>query len=219
MEKSYEKFYESLSRNSKRQIKRNKKKIEKKVGEDTRFVEYTSEEDVEKFLAAANTISVKTYQARLFGEVVENTKEDIALYRYYARLGFFRSFIFWIKEKPISFLLGFQTPDGVYDHAIMGYDPNWMPYGPGFRCNVLFLEKLYEKNSPICIDFGGGDSQLKRLMANNTRESVTPILFCKTFKGTVLFFIGSTTEMFNRKIVLILERIGIKNTIKKWFRK
>ena len=218
-EESYDAFYKTKSRNSRKQIKNKTNKLEKRLGSTLAFREYADEESVVPFLQAANSISVKTYQAKLFGELIENSDETRRLFTLYARYGWFRSFILWAGNLPISFILGFQTPDGIYELAVMGYDPEWYEYNAGFNCNLRALRCLYERNTPQLLDPGGGDNDLKRLLGNRKRESVNPILLPKSFSGAALYAIKSFSEYANRKAVSILEHAGIKGTIKRWLRK
>jgi hypothetical protein len=179
-EDSYDSFYRKKSKSSRSQIRYKNNRLRKKVGPGLRFEEYSNEESVKAFLKAANSISVRTYQARLFGEVVENSDDNRKLLTLYGRYGYFRSFVLWADQLPISFILGFQTADGVYELAIMGYDPDWYEYNPGFNCNIMLLKCLYENNTPHLMDPGGGDNDLKRLLGNKKKESVSPVLFPKT---------------------------------------
>ena len=218
-EDSYDTFYRKKSKSSRSQIRYKTNRLRKKVGPGLRFEEYSSEVSVEAFLKAANSISVKTYQARLFGEVIENSDDNRKLLTLYGRYGYFRSFVLWADQLPISFILGFQTADGVYELAVMGYDPDWYEYNPGFNCNIMLLKCLYENNTPHLMDPGGGDNDLKRLLCNKTKKSVSPVLFPKTPYGTALYYLGIASDLTNRWTVSILKRIGIKNKIKRWFRK
>ena len=216
---NYDSFLRKFKKQTRRTIKRKLKNVRHTFGSKLFIREYDSLDSVESFLDASNIISVKTYQAKLFGEVVENSYEMRKLLLSYARYGYFRSFILWIDQLPISFLLGFQTPDGVYEHAIMGYDPDWSRYSPGFCCNILLLKRLYKSNTPNFIDFGQGTNQLKQILGNRETETISPILLPKSPYGKLIYSLYSFSEATNRFIVKRLDDLGLKNRLKNYFRK
>ena len=216
---NYDAFYQTKSKNSKKQIKYKTNVLNKRVGPGLKLEEYTAEQSLERFLQAANAISVKTYQAELFGEVIEDSAAMRRLFGLYARNGYFRSFILWADQLPIAFALGTQTPDGLYELSIMGYDPDWSEFNAGFNCTLKIVQHLYLHNTPERMDIGGGGNDLKRLFGTTKTVNMSPILLPKSLYGMALHRLGAISEQANRGIVFILDKLGLKTRVKQWFRR
>ena len=135
----------------------------------------------------------------------------VCFYSELARQGTFRSFILWHDAIPLCFILGNQGGDGTFQHQKTGFDPQWRDYSPGLYCNILMLQRLYEIARPIVLDFGSGDADYKRLFANKTGLSASPILMPQTFIHFFVYLIYSSSIKFNDTVVDFLDKIGIKD--------
>jgi len=207
----------SFSKNRKKDLIKAEKKFMDKFGTSALLMEYKAKDHVKHFLAAAEAINRKTYQARLLNETIDSGAEATQAFEASAEAGFLRSFVLWVEDIPIAFVEGYQTPSGVYEAERTGYDPAYSEYRPGVNCHIQLIRRLYQDNKPIILDFGVGDGGLKRLFSNRERQSVSPILLPKNTKGASIFVILEMSRRLNTVFILLLERFGLKNRIKKIF--
>ena len=216
---SYDAFLSGRSKKTRAQFRNSRNRLKKIAGDGLALDEYTDAGDVARFLAAANEISARTYQARLFGEVVECTAESKHLYDRYARCGLFRSYILRAGLTPIAFLLAYGEPDGTHVWATEGYDPDWREGSPGTNCALMVVERLYELGTFAKIDFGGGYSEQKRFLGNHERMAVNPMLLPKTLKGASLLAVETIVEGGNRHAVALMAKTRLRARIKQWLRR
>jgi hypothetical protein len=120
---------------------------------DVRWVRYSAPEEVNAFLDLAVAISRKTYQWRLFDRGLTDTEKLRHRLEFTAANGWFRSYVLFSGDKPISFVAGWQHA-GIYDHHEIGYDPDYRKYGPGTVLHMFMIEDLFTHNPPQILDFG-----------------------------------------------------------------
>lgn len=215
----YASFIGELSSKYRNQLRKKEKVFGEHVGTAFELKEYRSAEDVEPFLYSASSINKKTYQFRLFGESVDNDKATIEASQCAALGGAFRSFILWHGDVPLCFVLGHQRADRTYEHRKTGYDPEWRDISPGIICNLLILRRLYESDRPQVLDFGSGDSDYKRLFANETCMTANPVLIPRRPKYLVAFWLFQGFSAVNEGAVRLLDRLGLKAWIKRRLRR
>jgi hypothetical protein len=218
-EDSYDAFFGAKRSKYKNQLRKKEKIFLERVGSDFRLEEYRSTEQLDSFLAAADCINKKTYQYNLFGESVGNTQEDRERYLKLAQHGEFRSFVLWHAEKPLCFILGFQRMDGIFRHVMTGFDPEWRECAPGINCNILMLRRLYQDDRPKLLDFGSGDADYKRLFANETRYSCSPLLIPNSLAYSFIYSLHVVSARTNDIAVGLLNRWGLKDRIKRLLRR
>ena len=116
-------------------------------------------------------------------------------------------------------MLGHQGADGTYEHRKTGYDPEWRNIAPGIICNLLMLRRLYESDRPQVLDFGSGDSDYKRLFANESTLTASPVLIPRRPKYMVAFWLFKGFTAVNDRSVRLLARLGLKDWIKRRLRR
>ena len=216
---SYEEFFNEKSSKYKNQLRKKEKMLREQLGAAFSFKEYRSVEDVTPFLQAADSINKKTYQYKLFGEQVDNDAQSTAAYTATALKGQFRSFVLWHDDIPLCFVLGHQSADGIFEHRQTGFDPQWRDCAPGINCNILLLQSLYATHRPKILDFGSGDADYKRLFANTVLSSASPMLVPRTLRYLLPFLLYTGAAWLNAMAVVVLDRFGLKDRIKRLLRR
>ena len=216
---SFASFIGELGSKYRNQLRKKEKVFGERVGAAFELKEYRLVEDVESFLGAASAINKKTYQFRLFGESVDNDNASVGASQRAAAGGAFRSFILWHGSVPLCFVLGHQRADGTYEHRKTGYDPEWRDIAPGIICNLLMLKRLYESDRPKVLDFGSGDSDYKRLFANESCMTANPVLLPRRPQYLVTLWLFRIFTAVNDSLVRLLDRLGLKDWIKRRLRR
>jgi CelD/BcsL family acetyltransferase involved in cellulose biosynthesis len=138
---------------------------EKKAGE-FRIVKSTSLEHIADFLRDANRISVNTWQTDQLGLRIKNDNIELAQYTFLANQGALRSYLLYIGDKPVTFVVGMQF-HGVFRYDEVGFDRQFHSIAPGKILLIKILEDLYAHDTPQWFDFGMGDADYKRVFCNH----------------------------------------------------
>jgi hypothetical protein len=216
---SYDAFFQAKRSKYKNQLRKKEKVFRNRVGLRFSLEEYQTAEEVSRFLAAADQINKKSYQYNLFGESIGDDTQNTKKYKKHSQRGEFRSFVLWHEDTPLCFVLGLQKSNGVFNHIMTGFDPEWRDYAPGINCNIRMLQRLYEEDRPRLLDFGSGDADYKRLFSNESRLSCSPMLIPDSIGYSIVYGIYKYTAKANQATVNLLERWGLKDKIKRVLRR
>ena len=142
---------------------------QKKIGA-SRLVCVTEPVQVAEFLDAAHLISQRTWQSAQLGLRIHNNDVEAQLFTFLATQHALRSYLLYVDEKPIAFLIGTQF-QGHFNYEEVGYDRDFADRSPGLVLLLHVLDDLLKNNPPRRFDFGGGEADYKRLFATSTSES------------------------------------------------
>ena len=215
---SYDEFFKERSSKQRNQLRTKEKVLAEQLGQETSFREYRLPQEVAEVLAAAKAINRKTYQYRMFGETIDDEGDSAAAAQRAAAAGCFRSFVLWHRERPVCFIMGHQRSDGTFEHRFTGFDPDYREAAPGINCNILLLQRLYAADRPMLLDFGSGDSDYKRLFSNLARTTSNPVLLPRKLRFLLAYGLYEASAAFNRVAVACLQRLGVKEWIKRRLR-
>ncbi len=140
------------------------KRKEKKLGE-IKVVRCSNVDQVADFLRDAHAISVNTWQTEQFGLRVKNDPCDLAQFTFLASQGALRSYLLYQGETPMAFIIGNQHR-GLYRYEEVGFDRKYHALSPGQVLLLKVLDDMFGDNPPECFDFGMGDADYKRMLAN-----------------------------------------------------
>lgn len=142
---------------------------QKKIG-SSRLVCVTEPGHVAEFLDAAHLISQRTWQSAQLGLRIRNDDSEAQLFTFLATQHALRSYLLYVDEKPVAFLIGTQF-QGHFSYEEVGYDRDYADRSPGLVLLLHVLEDLLKNDPPRRFDFGGGEADYKRLFATSTSES------------------------------------------------
>lgn len=181
------------------------KRKEKKLG-DIRVVRCSSVDQVADFLRDAHLISVNTWQTEQFGLRVKNDEADIAQFTFLASQGALRSYLLYQGETPMAFIIGNQHA-GLYRYEEVGFDRKYHALSPGQVLLLKVLDDMFQDNPPECFDFGMGDADYKRMLANVETTAGNIWLVPPGIKGCTLvtFLNGSRSiRQCGRQLIKVL---------------
>ncbi len=142
---------------------------QKKIGA-SRLVRITEPGQVAEFLEAAHFVSQRTWQSAQLGLRIHNNDVEAQLFTFLATQNALRSYLLYVDEKPVAFLIGTQF-QGHFSYEEVGYDRDFADRSPGLVLLLHVLDDLLKDNPPRRFDFGGGEADYKRLFATSTSES------------------------------------------------
>ena len=184
--------------------------------EPVRMVKFTRTEDVNRFLTSAVEISKKTYQWNLHGRGLSATEKIGRRYCFAAQNGWFRSYILFCGDVPVSFIAGYKWRGRYYTDEI-GYDPAWSAQSPGSVLTVMALEDLFAENTPDLIDFGSYD-KYKEFFSNDGYSHSDVMLFRRTLYCRLAQTAHYACRVATRAAVRCLSAFNVKSKLKRAIR-
>ena len=201
---TWEVFQQVRSPESLKKIDRRERALAREAGGATRLVEIRRMEDAEPYASDINRLMGTSWQARHLGHSL-----DVGGMRPVAERGWLRSFLLMAADQPAAFVFGYQG-EGVFVYEQIGYDQRFAKHSPGTLLLYRLIRRLYEDDTPQCVDFGEGEAEYKQVLANDVIrvQSVMAVRRCLSLR--VRFAAALAHSRGNRLGRLILEKVGIK---------
>lgn len=218
MPKTFEEYLGVLGSKSRRSIKYRQRKLSKDFDGDVETISYDNIDKIEPYLDAAIAVSKTTYQWHLLGLGLRDREVLRKKITYAANQGWFRSYVLFIKGKPVAFMLGFQYADCYY-YEDVGFDPEWSKWGVGSILQMNVMEELYSRDDkPSKFDFSTGYGKHKAQFGNASRDEVNMLLLPKTWTNIITVRLFKINESISEFVINVLDRIGLKRALKRMVR-
>ncbi|MEP7301472.1 MAG: GNAT family N-acetyltransferase [Caldimonas sp.] len=150
----FEAYMMSLGAKSRQNIRREMRQLDKNFA--ARFQRVTEAAEVGPFLAAAESVSRKTYQWNVGQRIVEDEPTRRSLQELAGR-GELRCYGLALDGQPCAFMRG-KLAGGVYEFETAGFDPAFGKASPGAVLLLWAVRDLIEHAPCRVFDFGtGGD--------------------------------------------------------------
>lgn len=170
---------------------------------------------MERFFAEVLRIAQKTYQWGLgvgFQGGVEN-RERLALE---ARNGWFRGYVLYVKDKPVTFWICTVYKETVYlDYT--GYDPDFGKYEVGTALLFRVVDEMCRENIKQ-LDFGPGSAFYKERLADSSFEEGAMYAFAFSLRGVLLNVLRLLTQLPIELMRQLLLHLGLEQRAKRWWR-
>lgn len=170
MPASNDAWLRSMRPRSRQTMQRRTRKLAEHFANEIALLRVTTPEQVPSFLAHRETLYQRTWQAKALGGRTYSREEQVAYYHAIAERGWLRSYLLMAGGQPIAFVVGFQYR-GVFHCVEPGYEPSLAALGPGSVLMHLIIEDLFADQRPDVLDFGFGENQYKRTLANSARDA------------------------------------------------
>jgi hypothetical protein len=150
------------SAKSLRRLREKERALCRLLHRDMTLVEMRQVSDLDPHRHTIESLMNATWQAQELGHHLRvSDLEDVA------RKGWLRSFLLLAGNQGLAFVCGYQGM-GVFVYEQVGYDQKFAKFSPGAILLYRLLERLYEHDTPQCVDFGEGEAEYKSLLANQT---------------------------------------------------
>ncbi|MGH6689675.1 MAG: GNAT family N-acetyltransferase [Gammaproteobacteria bacterium] len=216
---TYHEYLEQLGGRSRQSVQYSERKLDRDMSGQVRSVCFEHAHSIDTFLTDASAISRKTYQWRLLGLGLRDSDWTRRRLTLAAERGWFRSYILYCKDAPVAFLLGYQYR-GCYYYTDVGYDPEYADWSVGTVLQIKMLKDLYSRpDRPSLFDFSTGYGSHKARFANVSRQEVHLLLLPRTIANRLLAATYVSAERISAGLVSFLDRLGVKNRVKKLVRR
>ena len=172
----------------------------------------TTAQEIPGFIDAVRTVEQRTWQYRRLG-LVSDVQQKLDLWRQWASMGAFRSYLMEQQGRPVAFAIGFQWKDR-YTYVETGYDPEYAAKSPGQVLLYRMLEDLIARNPPKLLDFGFGDSEYKRMFANHETRSGPVVLVRRSIRALTAWRLMQWRSSLGRGIRRVLSKAGMLSLLR-----
>ncbi len=200
-------------------LKRKIKKVKKSNEEIPFFKSYSSTSDVEEFLSIAKNISEKSYQEKLLGR--ELPTDDTFKQKLYemAKNNEFKGYILFAEDTPIAYNLCPIYGQGVMLYDFTGFDPKYSRYSAGTVLQYKIIEACFEDSLINVYDLCTGEGKHKEFFATGHKNCCDVFYFPSTSYYILTVYLRFYIEKISRSFTNILDKLGIKDRIKKFIRR
>lgn len=178
---------------------------------------YQTPAEMMDFYDLARRISVKTYQERLLDAGLPESEDFRAGMMRLAEAGRVRAYLLFLKGEPVSYLYLPVEEDRLI-YAYLGYDPEHARHSPGTVLQWLAVEALFAEGGFRYFDFTEGQGAHKELFGTNSLFCANVFFLKDTARNRRLVRLHRMLTGLSDKMVAFLDRLGVKQTIKKWLR-
>jgi len=216
---SFDEYLKQLSHRSRRSIRNSQSLLRREYNEEASLICFDTIEKIGRFLDDAVKISMKTYQWRLLGRGVRDREKSAATLHFAAERGWMRCYILYCKGTPVAFMLGYQYAN-TFLAVEMGYDPEWAKFSVGSVLQWKIIEDLYKRDdTPSIFDFSTGEGSHKSRFGKEAREEVNIVLLTATPGNRMLVAAWRGVTAVSDTAVQALDRLGVKQSLKKAIRR
>ncbi len=210
---SYKAKFSSKSRSG---INRKIKKFaEESGGLDMRI--YRQPEELDTFFSLAGKVSAASYQERLLDCGLPRDTDAIEAAKTAAANDGIRAFLLFAHGEPVSYLYC-PIEEAVLQYAYLGYLPESAKLSPGTVLQWLALEALFAERRFRAFDFTEGDSDHKRFFSTHQVPCKQELLLRPSLRNRCLIGFHTGLQTFSDTSVKALDRLGLKQKIKRWIR-
>jgi hypothetical protein len=213
---NYEDVYRQRSANTRHNLKRYSKRLLKAYGDQLEIRRFGSIGDLEKMMSDTEVIAKKTYLRGLGAGFAVNDQTR-RLLELAANQGWLRAQILYLKGEPCAFWNGLLYRRTFFT-LTTGYQPDLADFRPGMFLLQKLLEDLCAEGDVDEVDFGFGDAQYKRDLADYEHSQAVVLLFAPNLKGIVLNCLRTPLIYASNQAHRLLAKTGIQQKVKKAWR-
>ena len=182
----FESYMMSLGAKSRQNIRREMRQLDKLFA--CEFSAVTNENAVESFLAAAESISRKTYQWNVGQRMLNDEPTRLSL-KHRAQRGELRCYSLSLNGRPCAFMRG-KLVGNLYEFETAGFDPEFGRASPGAVLLMWAVRDLIENASCKVFDFGQGGDEVgyKARFGNESHRCADLQIGPRTNPYTLLLF-------------------------------
>jgi CelD/BcsL family acetyltransferase involved in cellulose biosynthesis len=215
---TFEDYLKRFSAKSRSTLRRKVRKFGQLCGGEPDWRTYRTRKETEEFYRLARDVSRKTYQERLLDAGLPESDEFRKKMLAAAERDETRGYLLFHESKPVAYL---HCPlhDGVAFYGHLGYDPEYAKWSPGTVLQHLALEQLFAEGDARMFDFTEGEGRHKSFFATHSALCADIYYLRRSLRNRLLVRLHSGLEAFSRALVRLLNRLGLKERIKRLIRR
>ena len=211
---SFADYMAHFSAKSRSTLMRKVRKVKELSGGKIDWKVYCGKGAMPEFHRLAHTLSVQTYQQKLFNAGLSR----YTVFEEQVRAADdARGYILFHRGKPVSYLFC-PVHGGILLYHTLGYDAAFRKWSPGTVLQFLAFESLFKEGCFTLFDFGPGEGQHKELFSTGSVFSVEMYYFKRTLHHYVTVLLHRGLVLGSSLVAKLLERLRVKHIVKRWIR-
>jgi CelD/BcsL family acetyltransferase involved in cellulose biosynthesis len=219
---SHEEYLKSFSRKSRSSLRRKVRRFEQESGGSISWKRYATPREIEDFHQLAREVSRDTYQERLLDAGLpadDGFRQGVIRA---AEEGNVRGYLIFLERRAVAYLFC-PIRDGIVQYSYLGYRPEYESLSPGTVLLWLVIEDLLKEGKHRIFDFTEGadasSHSQKRLFSTSSVSCADVYLLRRTFFNLFVVLTHTTVEGIVEHTGLLMERVGLKRTVKRLARR
>jgi hypothetical protein len=175
-----------------REIRRKTRILQRAFTDQVQLKCFSQADDLDAGMCDAMRVAVNTWQYYL-GLGLSDTARTRETFRFFAKQGWLRIYVLYIKNNPCAFLVG-QLYDNTFYCQYAGYQPNFARFSVGSLLTARVFEELAAAGVQG-VDLGEGGQEHNRRLGCKMSEEGTVHLYAPTFRGVWLNMFFEATQI------------------------
>jgi CelD/BcsL family acetyltransferase involved in cellulose biosynthesis len=167
---SFDTYLARLSSRTRASVRKQARVLEGQFGERLEVRRYGGPGDADALGAELEAIAARSYQRGL-GAGFRADAEGRALLELSLRQGWTQAWVLHLEGRPCAYQFGHRFGDTFFG-AATGFDPEYTRLRPGTYIQMRAVEDLCADPDIVAIDYGYGDADYKRSLADERWEDV-----------------------------------------------
>ena len=176
----------------------------RELGGELELIEIRQPADWAPYAQPIEALMNGTWQARRLGHGFRWADQAPVAAR-----GWLRAFLLRAGGHAVSFVLCYQGM-GTLFYEQLGYDQRFAKYSPGALLLYRVMDRLQERDTPDVVDFGEGEADYKKVLANQLIGVSGLMLVRRTLRLRLRFGSARVCHGADRALRWALARSGIK---------
>jgi hypothetical protein len=206
----YQAKFSSKSRST---IRRKLKKFATHCGGQMSLRRYSFPFEMEEFYRHARSVSVHTYQERLWDLGLPEGQDFLARMTTAAERDEVRGYLLFHGRRPTAYLYC-PVIGKTLLYANLGFDPAYAEWSVGTLLLWSSLESMFDEKRFAYLDFTEGDSSQKRMFSTHQIPCHNRLALRNTNRNSLLLHAHGRFETLAERAGRLLDRLGLKSTIK-----
>lgn len=214
---SLDEFLAGRSHERRRTIRRYTRRLDATLGAELSVEVLAAPGDLERIFRDVEHVAAKTYQ-RALGTGFDDTPERRARIETCLAKGWFRAWLLYRSGVPVAFWYGVASRD-VFVAIGTGYDPAYEEHRVGIYLLMRMIEDLIADPAISTLDFGPGDTALKRQFSTHGWAEQDVVVFAPTFRALRTNAVQTSILGLDLLAKRALAATGLTDRIKKRWRR
>ena len=184
-----------FSGKTRREIRRKTRILERAFPDQMQLKCFSSMDELDAGMCDSMRVAVVTWQYYL-GLGLTDTAQSREILRFFAKQGWLRIYVLYLKETPCAFLVG-QLYNNTFYCQYAGYHPDYTRFSVGSLLTARAFEDLAAAGVHR-VDLGEGGQEHNRRLGCQMSEEGTVHVYSPTFRGLWLNVFFGTTQMVRK---------------------
>ena len=213
---SLETFLSTKDKQGRQKLKKIVKKVESEYKGRHLVRVFVSEEDVDRFYEDAEKVAQKS-QLRAINVGFRSTKKELMKKKWIAKKGYFRSYILYLNNIPVSFMEGVNYRRHFVGENT-GFDMEYEKFQTGSYIKLKLIEDIAQTKCADFIDFQIGADRWKQNFSSQEDEEIRVKIYLPKFSNIFFKVTFTVFPYLNRLVRRLLKKTMLYEKTRKFIR-